>query len=162
MKKDSPSLSLAGFLPYRLSIAANTVSRLIASVYVKRFGLSNYEWRLMAVLFEMKAATQQDLVRRTQMDKIAVSRAARALSKHGFVKRVPSIKDGRALELTLSPQGLARYRQIAPEALALEEQLLRTFTKREVDAFGDVLTRLTWRASALLGEDTQAATRSRK
>lgn len=160
--KSKAELNLAAFLPYRLSIASNTVSRLIATIYIKRFGLSNHEWRLMAVLFEMKTATQQGLTRRTQMDKIAVSRAARALSRHGLVKRVPSKKDGRALEITLSAAGLARYHQIAPEALALESQLLDAFTAREIEGLGDMLARLTWRASALLGEDTQTATRLRK
>ena len=43
-------LVLDDYLPYRLSVATNAVSRLIARAYEDRFGLSIPQWRLMAVL----------------------------------------------------------------------------------------------------------------
>ncbi|MGA2364065.1 MAG: MarR family transcriptional regulator, partial [Steroidobacteraceae bacterium] len=43
-------LRLQDYLPYRLSVASNAVSRLIARAYEQRFGLKIPQWRLIAVL----------------------------------------------------------------------------------------------------------------
>ena len=48
--ENSELLNLEEFLPYRLSVLSNTVSRGIAAAYVDRFGLSIREWRIIAVL----------------------------------------------------------------------------------------------------------------
>ena len=47
--ENSELLNLEEFLPYRLSVLSNTVSRGIAAAYVDRFGLSIREWRIIAV-----------------------------------------------------------------------------------------------------------------
>ena len=41
---------LEEFLPYRLSVAANRVSRLFARRYSEAFGLSIPEWRVLATI----------------------------------------------------------------------------------------------------------------
>jgi len=69
-------LDLQEYLPYRLSVAANAVSRLIARAYEDEFGLTIPQWRLMAVLGDEGALTQQSLCGRTLMDKVTVMRAA--------------------------------------------------------------------------------------
>lgn len=53
-KNDKPSdaLLLADFLPYRLSVLSNRISRSIADGYEGRFQLTLPEWRVMAVLGE--------------------------------------------------------------------------------------------------------------
>ena len=43
-------LQLERFLPYRLSVLANTVSATIAGAYASQHDLSIPEWRVMAVL----------------------------------------------------------------------------------------------------------------
>ena len=58
---DAASLQLDAYLPYRLSVASNAVSRLIARAYEGRFGLSVPEWRLLAVLAEGEGLTQNAL-----------------------------------------------------------------------------------------------------
>ena len=45
-----PALDFAHFLPYRLSVASNTISQAIAADYEARFGLSVTQWRVMAIL----------------------------------------------------------------------------------------------------------------
>ena len=69
------ALRLDGYLPYRLSVASNAVSRLIARAYEDRFGLTIPQWRLIAVLAEDGPLTQQAIGSRTVMDKVTVSRA---------------------------------------------------------------------------------------
>ncbi|MFY0579701.1 MarR family transcriptional regulator [Cystobacter fuscus] len=80
-RKRPSSLTLDEFLPYRLSVAANVVSQRIARVYAEQYGLSTQEWRLIAVLGEDGERTQLELVRRTRMEKVPVSRAARSLEE---------------------------------------------------------------------------------
>ena len=61
-------LILDAYLPYRLSVASNAVSGLIARAYQDRFGLSVPQWRLICVLAEDGGLTQNQLVARTVMD----------------------------------------------------------------------------------------------
>lgn len=52
MRQSRKPLRLDDYLPYRLSVAANAVSRLIARGYQQRFAPSVPQWRLTAVLAE--------------------------------------------------------------------------------------------------------------
>jgi len=141
-KRSLESFKLDAFLPYRLSIASLAVSSLIASAYAKRFGLSIPEWRLVAVLHEDKSATQKELVRRTLMDKVAVSRAAQSLEDRGLIQRKDDAKDGRALRASLTTAGHALFSAIEPAALAYERRLLQSFAKTEIKQLHDMLRRL--------------------
>jgi DNA-binding MarR family transcriptional regulator len=155
-------LRLNEFLPYRLSIASNAVSKVIAAAYAERFGLSVPEWRIIAVLHESETATQQDLVSRTLMDKVAVSRAAQSLAERDLVKREQDATDRRAWRLTLAGRGRALYRRIAPAALEYERRLLEPFTRQEIAAFHDMLARLARAASSLTNDDADAPATERR
>jgi DNA-binding MarR family transcriptional regulator len=146
-------LRLDEFLPYRLSITSNAVSKAIAHAYDKRFGLAIPEWRILAVLNEIDSGTQQDLVARTLMDKVAVSRAAQSLVKRGLVKRRPDSDDGRAHRLTLSAAGAALYSRIAPVALEYERRLLEHFRKDQIAGLNDMLALLANAAGILAEKD---------
>ncbi len=124
-------LSLSSFIPYRLSVAANVASGLIARAYRDRFELSIPEWRLIAILAESERLTPQDLTRETRMDKIAVSRAAARLESAGLVARAGNPGDRRSHFLALTAQGRSLYREVAPAALELEAQLLEDFSTDE-------------------------------
>ncbi len=139
---DEPIIRLKDFLPYRLSVVSNAVSSRIANAYAERFGLDIPEWRLIAILAELKKAVPQDLGRTTRMDKITVSRAARRLLERGLVVRTPNARDGRSHFLSLSDEGRALYARVAPIALALEAKLLKEFTLAEIGTLSDLLKRL--------------------
>ncbi len=125
-------LRLDDYLPYRLSVAANAVSRLVARAYEYRFGLSVPQWRLMAVLGEASPLTPQTLCGRTVMDKVTVMRAARGLLQRRLVRRLPNAEDGRSHRLVLTPAGRRMYAQIAPLALAYEARLVQGLARAEV------------------------------
>src|SRR5581483_4599033 len=118
------SLKLDAYLPYRLSVASNAVSRLIARAYEDRFGLTIPQWRLIAVLGEHGPLTQQEIAARTVMDKVTVSRATQGLVKRHLVERAPHGADGRSHHLTLSKSGEQLYSEVAPVALEYEARLL--------------------------------------
>ena len=128
----SRALKLDDYLPYRLSVAANAVSQLVARAYAERFGLQPQQWRLLAVLGEDGACTQQQLGVRTVMDKVTVMRAARVLEQRKLVRREPNAADGRSHRLLLTAAGKRMYREISPLALEYESLLLTGMSETSV------------------------------
>lgn len=138
------------FLPYRLSLASNAVSQVIAQAYEARFALKTPEWRVVWVLAEDGELTQQGLVGRTQMDKVTVSRAARVLERRKLVRRVQNTADGRSLMLSLTAQGKALHQEVAPRAVKLAEGVLKGLKGREIQALLAALRHIESAAAKLL------------
>jgi DNA-binding MarR family transcriptional regulator len=147
-----PGLRLNSYLPYRLSVASNAVSGLIARAYQDRFGLTIPQWRLIAVLAEEGGTTQGQIVTRTFMDKVTVSRAAQGLAGRRLIDRSEHHADGRSHLLALTPEGRRLYAEIAPLALAYEAALIAGLTPDEVSMMRRLLLRLQSAATVLAGE----------
>jgi DNA-binding MarR family transcriptional regulator len=147
-------LRLDAYLPYRLSVASNAVSGLISRAYQDRFGLTVPQWRLICVLAEDGAMTQGQLVARTVMDKVTVSRAAQGLIRRHLVARSEHHADARSHVLALSPQGTRLYAEIAPLALTYEQALIAGLTSDEVDGLKRLLSKLQATATALAESET--------
>ncbi len=136
-------LELDRFLPYRLSILSEAVSRAFAEQYERRFGITIPEWRIIAVLGERSPQATQALIDRTRMDRVKVSRAAMRLEDKGLILRSKPPGDRRALSLRLSRRGIAVYREIIPFAHALQSTLVRDFGgATELAAFNAALDKL--------------------
>jgi DNA-binding MarR family transcriptional regulator len=144
-----PALCLDRFVPYRLSVLANTVSAALSGAYARRFGLTVPEWRVVAVLARSPGLSAAEVAARTAMDKVAVSRAVAALSRGGRVRRAQAARDRRRSVLTLTARGRAVYRRIVPLALAYERSLLEALSAREQAQFGELLARLLDRSRRL-------------
>src|SRR5262249_46080196 len=124
----------------------------IARAYQDRFGLSIPQWRLIAVLAEEGGMTQGQVVARTMMDKVTVSRAAQALLQRHLVNRADHHADGRSHVLALATEGWRLYSEVAPLALAYEAALIAGLTPEEVVLLRRLLGRLQSAATALAGE----------
>jgi DNA-binding MarR family transcriptional regulator len=135
-------LRLDAFLPYRLSVASNAVSTRISASYRKRFGLKVPEWRLIAILAESREMTPQALGSAARIDKISVSRAAAALIERGLIVARDNPGDGRSHLLALTEDGRALYAEIAPVALAMEAELLGSFSDKERAMLDALLRRI--------------------
>jgi DNA-binding MarR family transcriptional regulator len=149
-------LRLDAYLPYRLSVASNAVSGLIARSYQDRFGLSVPQWRLICVLAEDGGLTQGQIVARTVMDKVTVSRAAQELLKRHLVARSDHQADGRSHVLALTVEGARLHAEIAPLALAYEAALISGLAPDEVALLKRLLTRLQAAAGQLAGDGATA------
>ena len=135
-------LALENFLPYRLSYTANLVSELVAGAYRTHFQLTIPEWRVIAHAAEHDGISQQEICRRTRMDKVAISRAAAALRARGLLERQSNVEDRRSHLLSLSTEGRKLYENIAPRALALEQQVFGQFSTAEIASLTDMLRRI--------------------
>ena len=143
-------LKLDEFLPYRLSLASNAVSQVIAQAYEQHFGLKMHEWRVITVLAQDGELTQQEIVGRTKMDKVTVSRAAQVLERRKLLRRLTNADDGRSLRLSLTAEGQRLYARVAPAALELEAEVLQGLSEREIAELQDVLRRLETAAERVL------------
>lgn len=145
-----PRLKLEEFLPYRLSLASNVVSLVIARSYEKLFALKMHEWRVITVLAEGGELTQQEIVRRTQMDKVTVSRAAQVLERRELLRRQPNADDARSLKLSLTSTGRELYCRVVPAALELEAEVLEGLSAKEIAVLKELLLRLEASATRIL------------
>lgn len=140
------TLELERFLPYRLSVLANTMSGAIASAYAERFDLSIPAWRIVAVLARSPGLSSAQVAERTAMDKVAVSRAVAALVRSRRVERGVEETDRRRSQLRLTAKGMAVYHDVVPWALAYEEAVLRGLSARARQSLDRLLDELLHRA----------------
>jgi DNA-binding MarR family transcriptional regulator len=135
-------LELEHFLPYRLSILSNTVSQSIATEYQDRFELSMTEWRVMTILARFPEISAREVVDRSAMDKVAVSRAVARLVNAGRVDRGIHDGDKRRSVLQLSEAGWAIHDEVAPLARAHERELLARLNEGEQAQLNGILDKL--------------------
>jgi len=140
------------FLPFRLSVLGNRVTRAVARVYAKRFQLSAPEWRTMAVLGRHGAMPAHGVIEHTAMDKVRVSRAVARLLASGRITRRADANDRRRVILDLTPTGRAVYTQIVPLALAVEAELVTDLTIEERKVLEGVMRKLESRSA---GDDVE-------
>lgn len=136
-------LMLENFLPYRLSVAANRISGALSRHYAERFGIGIPEWRVIANLGRYPGLTANEVVERSAMDKVTVSRAVAALEKKKLIDRKRDAGDKRKSLLTLSAKGAEVYAEIVPLALGFERELLAGLSPQERKALDSALTKLT-------------------
>ncbi len=133
---------LERFVPFRLSVLANRMTRAVAGVYARRFNVSAPEWRTLAVLGRFGAMTANSVVERTAMDKVRVSRAVTRLLELNYITRRTDPLDRRRAILDLTASGHNVYRQIVPRALAVERELLQALDADERAAFEAAISKL--------------------
>tara|TARA_R110002051_G_scaffold1643_2_gene9271 strand:+ start:617 stop:1084 length:468 start_codon:yes stop_codon:yes gene_type:complete len=126
-----PQLRLREFLPYRLSVLSNTISRRIAELYDREFGLTIWQWRVMAVTGDTPGISATEIGQRTAMDKVAVSRAIAGLIEVGYLERKSSEEDARRSMLFLTSAGKSVYDDIVPMAISEEQALESVLTPEE-------------------------------
>lgn len=146
---DIPALHLTRFLPYRLSVLANTVSHTLAKLYEKRFGITIPEWRIIAVLGGGETMSAGEIAQRTAMDKVQVSRAISRMLDSALILRESGDTDRRKALLTLTPKALAIYAEIVPMALTYEEEVTDALSIDERAQLDTLLSRLQARADQL-------------
>ena len=134
---------LNDFLPYRLAVLSNRISRSIADLYETRFGVTLNEWRVLAVLGEDKhGLSAGEVATRAAMDKVAVSRALQSLRAKDLIIQKIATGDRRKALITHSKAGIAAYTEILPLARRFEAQLLGKITQHDQEQLDGLLTLL--------------------
>ncbi|MBX9589326.1 MAG: MarR family transcriptional regulator [Hyphomonadaceae bacterium] len=144
-----PALMLEAFAPYRLAVAAHTISRALSEVYTREFGLSIPEWRVLANLGRFGPLNAGELAERSSMDKPKVTRALQRLEARGLTQRAVVSADRRQVRLALTRRGRLVFRQIAALALDWEAGLLGALSEAERKALDRILTKLMRQAETM-------------
>ncbi|WP_421876977.1 MarR family winged helix-turn-helix transcriptional regulator [Pacificispira sp.] len=135
-------LNLDRFLPYRLSVLADRVTRDLSKVYGPR-GIGQAEWRVLAHLGgAADGLSVRDIHDRVSLEKYRVTRALQRLESAGLVRKTQSDRDRRLIAVALTEEGRALYERIVPDALAFEESLLTVLSSEDRAALDRILTRL--------------------
>jgi DNA-binding MarR family transcriptional regulator len=145
-----PEFRLEEFLPYRLAVASEIVSRLMSRRHFGRLGLGMPEWRLIAAIGQYGVLSPTTAGERTAMDKVKVSRAAAALVARGVLRQSSDPNDGRGRLLRLTRKGAALYANLAPIAAEIEASLSQIVTKSEWNNLFKALGKLSDHGSALM------------
>jgi DNA-binding MarR family transcriptional regulator len=135
-------LELEHFLPYRLSVLANRISRGFGRLYEERYDLKLPEWRVMAVLGRCPGITAREVCELTAMDKVAISRAVARMMEMGRVVAETDSADGRRQRLSLSEAGLDIYSQIIPMAKRIENALITGIEASDLAVLDKLLSHL--------------------
>jgi DNA-binding MarR family transcriptional regulator len=144
------AFQLEEFLPYRLAVAAESVSRLIARNHLSKSGLGMSEWRLLAAVGRFGVLSPTAAGEQTAMDKVKVSRAAASLVSSGLIRQTQDPDDGRGRLLRLTRKGSTLYADVAPTASEIQDALMAGLGKTEWRALHRALCKLSKHAQSLL------------
>jgi len=136
------SFELGKYLPFRLTLLSNRLTRRVAQFYGQRYKLTAPEWRTMAVLGQNGAMSANSVIAQTTMDKVRVSRAVAKLLKANYITREADPGDRRRAILDLTPKGLEIYRQIVPLVQEIEAEVLASLSAIERAGLDSALTKL--------------------
>ena len=152
MKNKSHKLSsftLEEFIPYRLAVLAKSVSAAFSKTYVKRFGITVPQWRVMAAVGRAPNCTASSIVEHTAMDKVQVSRAVAGLLAMKYLESHLNENDRRSAVLSFSEEGQSVYNQIVPAGLDFEAKLMSVMNKKDLEQIDTLFTKLASQAKKL-------------
>jgi len=136
------SFELGKYLPFRLTVLSNRLTRRVARFYGDRFKLSAPEWRTMAVLGQQGAMSANAVITQTTMDKVRVSRAVAKLLKSKLITREADPQDRRRAILDLTPAGRDIYRQIVPLVQDIEAEIVAALSDPERALLDNALAKI--------------------
>jgi len=137
---EGESLDLSIFTPYRIAVLGRRMSEQLGAAYSSE-GLTIPEWRVLAVISQQEMVAARDVVARTPMDKMAVSRAVASLDAKKLIQRERA-QDRRVAALKLSPKGRDVFGRVSAIALDYERALLGAMSDEQQRALAAALERL--------------------
>ncbi|MBX9828466.1 MAG: MarR family transcriptional regulator [Xanthobacteraceae bacterium] len=112
MGPEAAALQLDTFLPYRLAVLASLTAQALAVVHAAH-GLTQAEWVILAAIAEQPRTTAKAIGATFHMQKAKVSRGVSALLRRKLINTALHRRDRRLVELQLTPEGGAIYRECA-------------------------------------------------
>lgn len=134
-------LILQEFLPYLLNRVGVRMG-LMFSKDIESYGITLPMWRVMIQLWYRGDFRLGELAECTDIDISTLSRLLVTMQRKGLITRRRSGLDGRALSLTLTPDGLDLSEKILPVALKYEALAMANLKDTEVKKLKLLLRRV--------------------
>jgi len=137
-----PVLPIDESIFFKLVRVVNLTSRPFVESIGRDHRLTLNEWRVMLVLASHPGIAAQDVVARTGLDKMTVSRALAGLQRRGRLVRRQDPRDKRRMLVTLSAAGRRVYEKIGVGGKAREQQLFAALSPLDQAQLGRTLETL--------------------
>jgi DNA-binding MarR family transcriptional regulator len=131
---------------------ANVLRRASTLVYGRKLGLSQVEWRIVALVGEHAPVSLNVLADLLDLDKGQTSRSVSALVARRLMLREYR-RDGRGIRITLTARGADIYGQLMASALERNRMLLSGMSAQEKAQLFEILDRLTTLARTILVQE---------
>ncbi len=141
MNKDT-DFDLNNFFPYRVRMFYKTVNLRIKNVCAHKFELKVNEWRTMANIDNNRPLSAKEIVTRSSISKVNVSRAITSLQKKGLLDRHVDPTDRRRILLRLTPKGKKIMTELVPLLKEQEKELLSPLNEEEVKTLSSLMARV--------------------
>ncbi|MBL4613492.1 MAG: winged helix-turn-helix transcriptional regulator [Magnetovibrio sp.] len=140
---------LATYFPYMVRIFYRDVSQTVKDVYTTIFGLSVSEWRTMSVLNDFEPLSAKEIVSRSSMDKVNVSRSISSLQRRKYLERHIDPADRRRVLLRLTRQGKQVMIELIPLVQEIERDLLKGLSAVERETLVKLMRKVSLNAHAI-------------
>ena len=134
-------MQLSDMLAYKVAMLSSDLSESLAAVY-EPYGLTMPEWRVMATLGNVTSLTSKYIAAATRLDKVKTSRALQQLESKQLIVREPSENDKRAINISLSAEGVRTYHALTPLVAKWQADRLENITTDEYHIFLKVINGL--------------------
>ena len=152
-KKDVDSHRPEVLITYRVSVLAQTLSRLVDASVRANLDLTSRQWRVLVVLSRLGGSSASGAIARmASFDHSQVSRVTMELAEKGLLTMSNDPEDRRKQILTLTADGTEQLRLGLPHSRDREQRLRSRLTEDEYASFMKVLGVLEDEANTLLEE----------
>jgi DNA-binding MarR family transcriptional regulator len=141
---------------FQLQRLAGLSTRIAALSMRPKYGITPREWRVIAVLRYLDAASLQELSKHAGVLKSQMSRTVSALIDRGYIVKAANPEDGRSVILKLSPEGRDISRRVLEDSFVRNDAMLATLSRAEQQIMLELLRRVT-RTSGLYYRELRAA-----
>lgn len=119
---------------------------------LRAHGLTEQQWRVIRVLAAWPGSDAGEIARRSLLLSPSLTRILQHLEAQGLVTRASDSNDQRRAVFELTPDGRARFAEVAPDSETLYAEIERRFGAGRLDSLYELLAEL----SAALEEDEAA------
>ena len=147
-------------LSNRLLSLATLLRRSANLLYRKELGLSEVQWRIVAMVGDRAPLTFGGLVEILALDKGQLSRSVTALVKRRILMRTADPQDSREVHIALTPQGQETFSALIALALERNRELVAGLSRADVGTLLAALDRLLANAKRMLAQGQPQARRS--
>lgn len=147
-----PRIGRAGdlLLSNKILTLATLLRRSASVVYSRELGLSQSEWRIVAIVGDEAPLSLGRLVEILGLDKGQLSRGVTSLVDRGILARLPGKGDNREIRIDLTRHGGEIFACLMALALARNRELVADLNRAEQAALFNALNQLVENAKAIL------------
>ncbi|WP_417320031.1 MarR family winged helix-turn-helix transcriptional regulator [Emcibacter sp.] len=138
---ENAEMFLETFVPYVMYRITNRLNKELQKD-LRPLNINVSRWRVLAALNLRDGRTMGDLCTFTMIEQSSLSRVVDNMVDEGLVSRRLQKDDNRFVHVFLTDKGLARYREVYPQAFSRQDIILDDFSEEEQDQLLQFLHRI--------------------